>query len=240
VSNWFLFPSPFHYVEIFWPCKRACSWFQTSNLPTRCISRSTPSRTVSITYEVCRQGKRVAILACACCFIAMFIDTYILKTILEKKGPLSVSERWKECHHIWNPQSKTSKASMILQFSPRFILHLSLSLRMLRQFTIHSISTSSNRFLDLCYSQHQLLPKYPQPFIHSKLLFRKCSLDLSYFGDGSHLNVRMPSRTFNDFRITPLDWFSGYLNLHHTHMFQVTLPQSIKTQRGLGGLAILI
>lgn len=48
--------------------------------------------------------------ACACCFIAIFIDTYILKTILEKKGPLSVSERWKECHHIWNPQSKSFKS----------------------------------------------------------------------------------------------------------------------------------
>lgn len=178
--------------------------------------------------------------ACACCFIAIFIDTYILKTILEKEGHCLFQNDGRNATISEIFRVKISKASMVLRFIPRFIVHLSLSLCMLRQFAKHSISTSSNRVLGLCYSQHLLLPKYPQPFIHSKLLFRQCSLNLSYFGDVSYLNVRMPSRTFHDFRITPLDLILGIPESpSHPHV-PGDIPQSIKTQRGLGNLTILL
>lgn len=75
----------------------------------------------------------------------------------------------------------TSKASKALWLFPRFIVHLSLSVRVLPQFTIHSTSTSSNRFLPLCYSQYLLLPKVPPTFYAFKTALSKYSLDISYF-----------------------------------------------------------
>lgn len=141
----------------FWPCKLACSCFQTSNLTTRFTTRYIIhfiKKKVFITHEVSRRGQCVAILACACWLIAIFIDTNLLKTILEKKGPLSASEWDKKWHWLYNgpegtpPYLKSSVWALqkLARFSDCF---LALSYTWVYPF---GCCVNFNRFLDLCYS----------------------------------------------------------------------------------------